>query len=292
MKTAGVSVSIVIPAYNEEDHLRACLDAIAAQTVQPMEVLVVDNNSTDATVAVARSYPFVTLMSEKKQGPAYARDAGYDAASGDIIGRIDADTQLAPDWVACVQQIFSDKRVGAASGIVGYYGVCLPGVFGAVDVGIRRYLAKRMGAINELFLYGANMAIRRTAWQRIRSDMCYGRELHEDLDLAVHAVRQNVTIAFAPSMRGMISARRADTNAWSFYQYVMSSPRVYAAHAMRAQRYIYPVAWFVLALYMPIRLLYRGYNPATGSFSLRCIFRPVVTTGRVSPVASYISPLD
>ena len=48
-----LTLSIVIPVFNEQDHLKACLSAIAAQTVIPDEVLVVDNNSTDSSAAIA-----------------------------------------------------------------------------------------------------------------------------------------------------------------------------------------------------------------------------------------------
>src|SRR5688572_3020117 len=99
LSPATPTVSIVIPAYNEENHLRLCLEAVARQTVKPLEVIVVDNNSTDATAAIARSFPFVTLLSEKRQGPQPARDRGYNAAHGEIIGRLDADSIVALDWV-------------------------------------------------------------------------------------------------------------------------------------------------------------------------------------------------
>src|SRR5688572_27451257 len=88
------SVSIVIPAYNEEGQLALCLEAIARQTVKPVEVIVVDNNSTDGTVEVAGRYPFVTVLHEWRQGVVHARDCGFDAAKGDIIGRIDAETVM------------------------------------------------------------------------------------------------------------------------------------------------------------------------------------------------------
>jgi len=56
------NISIIIPAYNEERYLGRCLDAIAAQSVRPYEVIVVDNNSSDDTAKVAQRYPFVTLL--------------------------------------------------------------------------------------------------------------------------------------------------------------------------------------------------------------------------------------
>src|SRR5579885_2506952 len=99
MPARQLRISLVIPAHNEESHLAACLDAVAAQTVRPFEVIVVDNNSSDATAEVARSYSFVRVVREPRQGLAFARDAGFDAARGELIGRIDADTLLPPNWV-------------------------------------------------------------------------------------------------------------------------------------------------------------------------------------------------
>src|SRR5260221_7568754 len=94
----NLRISIIIPAYNEEGHLPACLDAIAAQTLKPDEVIVVDNNSTDKTVEIAKKYPFVKLLNEKRQGLRYTRNTGLDAATGDVIGRIDTDSILSPKW--------------------------------------------------------------------------------------------------------------------------------------------------------------------------------------------------
>jgi cellulose synthase/poly-beta-1,6-N-acetylglucosamine synthase-like glycosyltransferase len=58
-----MNVSIVIPVYNEADALAACLEAIAEQTIAPLEVIVVDNNSTDTSAAIAQGFDFVRLVS-------------------------------------------------------------------------------------------------------------------------------------------------------------------------------------------------------------------------------------
>jgi glycosyltransferase involved in cell wall biosynthesis len=119
-------VSIVIPVYNEEGSLGACLEAIAAQTVRPYEVIIVDNNSSDKSVAIARSFPSVRIIEERRQGVVHARNAGFDAAKGDIIGRIDADTLVAATWVKRLKETFADTRVAAVTGPVGYYDMPLP----------------------------------------------------------------------------------------------------------------------------------------------------------------------
>jgi glycosyltransferase involved in cell wall biosynthesis len=105
-----LTLSIVIPVYNEQCHLKACLDAIANQTESPDEVIVVDNNSTDRTLAIAESYPFVKILKEKKQGVLAVRTKGFNSARSSIIGRIDADTVLPPGWVIlCAAQSITGR---------------------------------------------------------------------------------------------------------------------------------------------------------------------------------------
>jgi glycosyltransferase involved in cell wall biosynthesis len=287
MKKSQLRVSLVIPVYNEESHLARCLDAIAVQTVKPFEVIVVDNNSTDATAAIARRYPFVTVLHEPRQGVVYARDAGFNAAQGDIIGRTDGDGILASDWVANVQTLFADAGVQAASGIVQYREVVLGNVFDAVDLRIRNYLGARTKALDEVFLYGVNMAIRRDAWQYARHMVCHARHLHEDLDLAVHLAEANRRVVFTHQLRASISPRQAAAGPRQFTHYVWSIPYVYGKHGRKSARHMYAVALFVWSLYLPIHVMYRGYNPSTQRFSLRKALQSVPAP-RVSPVSEAI----
>lgn len=279
------SVSIVIPAYNEESHLRGCLEAIARQTVRPLEVIVVDNNSSDATVAIARSFPFVTLLSEKRQGVLYARDCGYNTAKGEIIGRLDADSIVAPNWVEMVQQVFGDETIDAVTGTVTYREVCAAKVFNAVDFAIRNFMARRARPRGEQSMQGVNMAIRKSAWLAVSPYVCHERQHHEDLDLSAHMAHLRMKVVFESHMVVAGTARQADAKPRVFYNYAFSTPRTYRLHSLKTHRYMYPIVWGVIALYVPIRIAYRAYNPVTGKFSLRCLIWPEVTTGRVSPVA-------
>ncbi len=286
-KKPRLRVSLVIPAYNEESHLAECLDAVAAQTVKPFEVIVVDNNSTDATAAVARRYPFVTLLHEERQGPAYARDCGFNAAHGDIIGRTDADSLLAPDWVARVQQLFADDALDAVSGAVTYRAIGLHRAFEVIDTRFRIYLARRGIKAGELFLYGVTMAIRRTAWHAVRGSVCHERRFAEDMDLAAHMSHLNQSVAFEPTLQATILPRQAASSPQVFYKYVMSCPRTYVEHGLTLQKHMYPVACLVMALYMPIHFLYKGYNPTTQRFSLAYMWRSNVRA-RISPVSETV----
>jgi cellulose synthase/poly-beta-1,6-N-acetylglucosamine synthase-like glycosyltransferase len=277
-----MKISLVIPVYNEAECLGACLEAITGQTVAPYEVIVVDNNSTDNTAVIAQNYGFVTLLREKRQGVVHARNRGFDTAGGDIIGRIDADTLLPPDWVAQMQNIFQDISVSAVSGAPHYYDFALAGLADAIDLYLRLRLARNLKDTN--FLWGANMAVRRSAWQQARPLLCSHRSLHEDFDLAIHLQALGQQVVYDESLVAGVSSRRIDTGFIDYVRYTLASPRTYAAHHLRSRYHMYPVLMACWLGYLPGRLIYRGCDPATGSFSLSQLL--AAGSSRVDPTAN------
>lgn len=108
-------IAVVIPAYNEEKMIRATLDALLSQTIQPDAIVVVDNNSTDATARIIGEYrdrdAKVHLVSETKKGTGHACNAGFryaiDSLGATIICRTDADTLPSPMWVEVIGKYFN-----------------------------------------------------------------------------------------------------------------------------------------------------------------------------------------
>ena len=99
-------LSVVIPAYNEPLTLPLCLQS---QVGYPnYEIIVVDNNSTDDTVKIAREYG-VKIVSEKSPGVCAARDAGFKVARGEIVVSTDSDCIHPVDWLAGIGQAFTDQ---------------------------------------------------------------------------------------------------------------------------------------------------------------------------------------
>jgi glycosyltransferase involved in cell wall biosynthesis len=107
-------LSFVVPAYNEEAYLPACLESILDQ-IDPAtsglaagtcEIIVVNNASTDRTRDVALGYPGVTVVDEPRKGLTFARQAGFAASTGELIAHVDADSRLTPHWVANVLSTF------------------------------------------------------------------------------------------------------------------------------------------------------------------------------------------
>jgi glycosyltransferase involved in cell wall biosynthesis len=94
----GVSqISVVIPAYNSADYLGEAIASVRAQTIQPLEILVVDDGSADATRDIARQAGATVLKTVTNSGPATARNLGIQQAQGDLIAFLDADDVWEPE---------------------------------------------------------------------------------------------------------------------------------------------------------------------------------------------------
>ncbi len=270
----NLSISLIIPAYNEERYLSACLEAVAAQSVKPYEVIVVDNNSSDSTSLVASKYSFAKVINESSQGVVHARSTGFDAATGDIIARIDADTLLPKDWIANLQSIFQeDSELDALSGAVSYYDLPYRKLASRIDLFFRQSIANRMG--EEVFLYGANMAIRRKSWLKTKPFLCNGGGLHEDFDLAIHAQETGAKVVFDRRLKASVSLRRLDVSWPHFLQYAMLNPKTYAVHGKTSQRNMYGALALALSFFWFIKLLHRSYDTKSLKYSWHKLFSSV-----------------
>lgn len=266
MNKKALTLSIIIPTYNEEHHLRACLDSIATQTVKPEEVIVVDNNSTDRTLEVASKYPFIKIIREKRQSVLYARTTGFDNAKSDIIGRIDADTILSKNWVETAQRIFTDKEVMAATGPMNFYDMPFSSGNRMVDHLFKGPLFKYVKRFP--FLAGNNMALRGDAWQKIRKNLCGDKTIHEDLDIAIHLYKQDMKIAYDTRLVAGMSARRYDDKPGSLRRYTKMTENAFRKHGIKTvgvhiSSFAYTLGYLLL---WPLR---RSYNPQTGRRNVR-----------------------
>jgi cellulose synthase/poly-beta-1,6-N-acetylglucosamine synthase-like glycosyltransferase len=108
-------ISIVIPAYNVESTIGACLDALIAQATPDTEIIVVDDGSTDTTRAVAEAKG-VRVITQSNRGAAAARNTGVQHARGDLVLFLDADSVPDAHWLAKLSAPFADANVVGASG--------------------------------------------------------------------------------------------------------------------------------------------------------------------------------
>jgi len=157
-------VSVVVPAYNEETLLPACLRSLADQDFSgELEILVVDNASTDGTAAVARAAG-VRVIEEPRRGYAAALACGFRNATGAIVATTDADTVVPLDWISRIAREY-DKHpdVVAVGGEIVFANpnplarVLTKGILPIVNRIDRRC---RKGP----HLWGANFSVRRSAF--------------------------------------------------------------------------------------------------------------------------------
>lgn len=111
-------VSVVIPHLNQPDFLARCLASLAAMTVQPTEIIVVDNGSGTLPQEICDGFSGVTLLREPTPGPGPARNRGVAQASQDILAFIDADCLAHPDWLSAACRSFEDPNLVILGGDV------------------------------------------------------------------------------------------------------------------------------------------------------------------------------
>ncbi len=238
-----LKISVVIPAYNEEVLIVDCLEAIMAQSIQPYEVIVVDNNSTDNTAEIAARYENVKVVGEKRQGIFFARNAGFNAATGDIIARTDADSQPAPNWLEVVTKYFENNDSAAVTGRLEFSDVFGLRLLAKSEAVVRRKLINSTKLPK--FLAGANMAIRRQVWQAVWSSTCSQLHIHEDVDLTIHLLGVGHNISFESNMVVSTSARRMSSRFSEYYNYVKKIETTYNLHGIAGMNIKIPILLYV-----------------------------------------------
>ncbi len=240
-----IRISIIIPAYNEARTLGACLDAIASQTAKPYEVIVVDNNSIDGTVTVARRYAFVRVIHEPKQGVAFARNAGFNATRGNIIARIDADARLPADWVEHLTEFYSlpGREMSVFTGGCRFYNLRTGYLTGRMyDLIVHRFNALILGYY---FPWGSNSALPAKGWRSVRRDVINAANIHEDLDLGIHLQAAGYRTVYQPWVRVPVMAKRIMENRGQLWPYAAMWPRTFRANGLRVWSLVWPFAVLV-----------------------------------------------
>ncbi|WEV47252.1 glycosyltransferase family A protein [Bifidobacterium sp. ESL0690] len=262
-----VNVSIVIPAYNEQDRIVDCLRNAVCQSVAPYEVIVVDNKSNDRTCELVKRFidrhsgsSCVRLVhQDNEQGLIPTRNFGFSVAKGDVFGRIDADCMLKPDWVEVVTRIFDrDPNAMGATGPAVYYDMPAKHLGLEGDNKVRKVTYRADD--DKVLLFGSNMAVRSSAWGKIKDKVCRDKAdiMHEDIDISLHLLDQGLKTVYCEHMITGVSARRMDTPLASFRKYMERFKNTFDAHpnhtrAHDTERTLY-------ALYPLLRAFYPIYQ--------------------------------
>jgi len=207
-------LSFVVPAYNEEAYLPACLESILAQTRElgePVEIIVVNNASTDRTREVALGYAGVRVVDEPHKGLTFARQAGFAASTGELIANVDSDSRLTSGWVEKVLATFAaEPKIVSLSGPFIYYDLT---PWQRVSVRLFYMVAFVVYAMNRWVLragsmvQGGNFVLRRDALLKIGGFNTAIAFYGEDTDIA-RRMSQVGEVKFTFRLKMFTSARR------------------------------------------------------------------------------------
>ncbi|MBI2592159.1 glycosyltransferase family 2 protein [Candidatus Saccharibacteria bacterium] len=240
MANKPLTLSIVIPVFNEEDYIGKCLDSIARQTIMPQEVFVVDNNCTDGTVAIAKKYSFVKLLHEKRQHQVFAQATSFNASNSDILGRIDADSILPPDWTGKIIKVFEiEPKLTAVTSGADPYDVPLKWLGAAIFHGYI-YLAGLIGG--QRMLWGSNCAVRASGWRKIKHKVLMRGDIWEDYDMAF-CLRRHGRIGYLKNNQVGVSFRAMHTNFKHHVSYQFRSVRTFYYRANPLRLALFVLLW-------------------------------------------------
>ncbi|MBX9765421.1 glycosyltransferase family 2 protein [Patescibacteria group bacterium] len=206
-----MKISFIIPAYNEEAYLSGCLESLFREIDRngagsETEVIVVDNNSTDKTRHVAGAFANVKVISETKKGSSFARQKGFQEATGDILVFFDADVRVPEGWIQHMRlQLEASTNIVAVSGPYIYYD--LPHPWRSVAWPYVVILGNIAHLATGYCVAGGNLVIKKHALEAIggfdTSVLFYG----DDLDVARRL--SNVgKVVYSEKMPVEASARR------------------------------------------------------------------------------------
>ncbi len=209
-----MKLAFVIPAYNEEALIGKCVESVLAEvrrSGRDVDVVVVNNNSTDRTAEVAASYPGVRVVDETQKGIVSARDGGFNATTAELVANIDADTMVPEGWLDIVFDEFEkDPRLVCLSGPYVYYDLSgwnrfLISMFYGLTwlIYVLNHYILRVGSV----VQGGNFVLKRDAWVKAGG---FNREIKfygEDTDVAVRLSKLG-RVKFTFRLKMLTSGRR------------------------------------------------------------------------------------
>jgi glycosyltransferase involved in cell wall biosynthesis len=201
------TVSVVIPTRNDGAQLRTCLALLARQTRPADEIIVVDNASGDDTAAICAAAGVKRISVDLPGIPATAA-AGFDAATGSIIARLDTDSRPPRDWLEHAERILrAAAPLTAVTGPGDFYGGNALVRWAGRHIFLGAYFTVVGFLLGHPPVYGSNFALRRELWEGISSSVVRDNALvHDDLDIS-YRLRPDMGVLYDPTLKVGVSAR-------------------------------------------------------------------------------------
>lgn len=196
--------SVVVPFFDSERTLAACIDSLLAQQGVDggVEILLVDNGSRDSSPAIAARYPQTTVLHEETPGAYAARNAALRRALAPVIAFTDADCVADPDWLAAIGEAMSDPTAAVVLGHCRYPAeASLPlHLLGSYENAKAGYVLERCPPAHR-FAYCNNMAVRAALFGELGPFREWRRAADTEWVHRLAARRPDLHAAFAPGAR-------------------------------------------------------------------------------------------
>lgn len=200
-----MKISVVIPVYNEEKHIRACLNALVQNTRKPDEILLADGGSTDRTRKLAARFPEVTILDNPRRTAAAGRNVGIRHARGDVIAFTDGDCIVAKNWLEEIEKTFLAFHPDGIGGRVEtapaenefeeYWGRLAWKLI--MNFGDKAYQIRKK-TLNDAFVT-ANCAYTRKLLVKLKGFDLWFANNAEDIDLCWRALDRKAKLVYVPS---------------------------------------------------------------------------------------------
>lgn len=207
-------ISVVVPAYNEEKYITACLESLKAQTYpkDKFEIIVELSGGNDKTKEIAESFGTKIINTGTKKGVSAARQNGSTAATGEIMAQTDADSIVTKDWLEKINHYLQDPEVVGVTGPVEFTNTNW--FYKALAKIFYPFYLKTMFFFGQKVFSGMNFAIKKETFEKIGGFNTNLRS-SEDVDLGKRAAKVG-KIVYAPDMLVFTSARRIEKSPLGF----------------------------------------------------------------------------
>jgi len=193
------SISVVIPCYNAGRLLERCISSIKNQAINPLEVIVVDDGSTDDTARIASRLGVKVIKHTIHRGVAAARNTGIKAARGDIIYFIDVDCELYSDSFQYLKEDLEDSSIAGVCGQEASANINTSCDMLRILLFRQSWGNRRM--INPPFLWGLCMAFRKWVLLKAGGFCDFFRSNGEDVDISLRLRQLGYKLLYDPRIK-------------------------------------------------------------------------------------------
>ncbi len=222
------SISVVIPCHNQAHLIEAVVQSVLSQTIEPNEIIVVDDCSTDESTAVIRTLPVTLLVHTQNQGVAAARNTGFRASSGEIILFIDSDAIASPYLIETLFSAYQNS--GPKTGGVGGRAI-ESRILSAGDRWRALHASQDYGLNPKMdvpFLFGVCCSYSQEALQAVNGFNPFFKEsVGEDVDIGIRMHKAGFKLAYHPA--AVVLHQHQDTQEsllrcqyrWTYWNYLL-----------------------------------------------------------------------